>query len=106
MGLKLGDISPLAGMLTGKGAMGDLMASGLGGVLGSTIARNAQKKDEAQERAQAEARAQDEMAAAKMQRARGMKKGGALKVWLKAVQLMVLPDVVTASRSAAKPKAG
>jgi hypothetical protein len=79
MGLKLGDISPLAGMITGKGAMGDLMASGLGGVLGSTIARNAQKKDEAEERAQAEARAQDEMAAAKMKAARGMKKGGAVK---------------------------
>ena len=79
MGLKLGNFSPLAGMMTGEGLTGKLIAKGVGGIMPAFIARNAQKKDEAQERAQAEARAQDEMAAAKMQRARGMKKGGAVK---------------------------
>lgn len=43
MGFNLADISPLAGMVTGKDAFGKLMASGLGGVLGTAIARDAQK---------------------------------------------------------------
>jgi len=49
MGLKLGDISPLAGLVTGKGMMGKLLAQGAGGLLGTAIARDAQKSNEFEE---------------------------------------------------------
>ena len=45
MGIKLGDVSPLAGMLTGKGAMGKLAATGALGPAGMLMARHMQKKD-------------------------------------------------------------
>ena len=50
--MKFSDISPLAGMVTGEGAMGKLIGKGLGGVLPAAIARRAQK-DAAEEERQA-----------------------------------------------------
>jgi hypothetical protein len=51
MGLKLGDISPLAGILSGEGAIGKLADKGLLGLGPRMIASRAQEKDEAKERA-------------------------------------------------------
>jgi len=48
--MKLGDFSPLAGMLTGEGAMGKLISKGFGGVLPASIARQAQKDAAEEER--------------------------------------------------------
>lgn len=67
MGIKIGDLSPLAGMLTGKGALGKAMRQGLGGAIPSAIARNAYSDDEKRRMAQA-------MAVSGAPRA--MKKGG------------------------------
>ena len=65
--MKLGDVSPLAGMMTGQGMTGRLMAKGFGGVLPSAIARNAQRDASEEERRKAiEAAGQG----------RKMKKGG------------------------------
>lgn len=47
MGLKLGDISPLAGILTGEGAIGKLADKGLLGLGPRMLASKAQEKDEA-----------------------------------------------------------
>lgn len=60
MGLKLGDVSPMAGMMTGEGLTGDLMRQGLGGAIPSTIARDAYAEKEEKRKKQAA----------------GMKKGG------------------------------
>ena len=49
MGLKLGDVSPLAGMVTGKGALGKLIGQGFGGLIPAAIARDAQKASESEE---------------------------------------------------------
>ena len=46
MGIKIGDVSPLAGMMTGKGAMGKLISQGFGGVIPAAIARDAIKDRE------------------------------------------------------------
>jgi hypothetical protein len=53
MGIKIGDVSPLAGMLTGKGAMGKLISQGFGGILPAAIAREAIKEREAEAAAKA-----------------------------------------------------
>jgi hypothetical protein len=66
--MKLGDISPLAGMLTGEGATGKLMAKGFGGILPAAIARNAQKDKEEEAAVRA--------GAARSMKGAGMKKGG------------------------------
>jgi hypothetical protein len=66
MGLKLGDISPLAGVITGKGTFGNLANSGALG-LGAALLTN---KDEAK-------KALEEAALAK--KTTGMKKGGNVK---------------------------
>ena len=65
--MKLGDVSPLAGMLTGEGAMGKLIGKGFGGILPAAIARNAQKDAAEEER---------QKAIAASAQGRGMKKGG------------------------------
>lgn len=67
MGLKFYDVSPLAAMLTGKGAMGKLMSEGVGGMIPAAIARDA-RKDAAEEERQ--------KAIAASARGEGMKKGG------------------------------
>jgi hypothetical protein len=72
MGFKLGDVSPLAGMMTGKGLTGDLIAQGFGGMLPASIARNAQKKTKAEQE-------EEERAAALRGQGAPMKKGGAVK---------------------------
>jgi hypothetical protein len=68
MGLKLGDISPLAGVVTGKGAFGNLANSGALG-LGAALLTN---KDKGQEVAEAAAIKKAEIA----KKLAGMKKGG------------------------------
>lgn len=69
--MKLGDVSPLAGMLTGEGALGKAMAKGFGGILPAAIARNAQK-DAEEEQEKEYARRLAEASAA----GQPMKKGG------------------------------
>ena len=71
MGLKFGDVSPLAGMLTGEGAMGKLIGKGFGGILPAAIARSAQKDAAEEERQKAIA-----ASAAPVVAGTGMKKGG------------------------------
>jgi hypothetical protein len=51
--MKFSDISPAAAMLTGEGAMGKLMAQGVGGVIPTAIARDAQKKEEDRQKLEA-----------------------------------------------------
>ena len=58
--MKLGDISPLAGIATGEGMIGKLAGKGGLGLLPAAIARNAQEDEEERKR----------------RAAGGMKKGG------------------------------
>jgi hypothetical protein len=51
MGLKLGDISPIAGIMSGEGVIGKLADKGLLGIAPRMIASRAQEKDEAKARA-------------------------------------------------------
>ena len=44
MGIRLHDVSPLSAMMTGRGAMGKLMAQGFGGMIPAAIARDARKQ--------------------------------------------------------------
>ena len=44
MAFNLGDISPIAGIFTGKGMLGKLASSGGMGILPSLVARDAQKQ--------------------------------------------------------------
>jgi hypothetical protein len=61
MKIKAGDVSPLAGMMTGEGLTGDLMRQGLGGAIPTAIARDAYAEKEDEKR---------------RKQAAGMKKGG------------------------------
>jgi hypothetical protein len=65
MGLKLGDISPLAGIITGEGAIVKLADKGLLGLGPRMIASKAQERDESKERAAMEAQKSKKAAAAK-----------------------------------------
>jgi hypothetical protein len=60
--MKLGDISPIAGIATGEGMIGKLAGKGGLGLLPAAIARNAQEDEEER----------------KKKAAGGMKKGGAV----------------------------
>ena len=51
--MKFSDVSPLAGMLTGEGAMGKLIGKGFGGILPAAIARSAQRDAAEEERQKA-----------------------------------------------------
>jgi hypothetical protein len=53
MGIEIGDVSPLAGVMTGKGLMGELAAKGGLGLLPAGIARDAQSDDEEKRKKQA-----------------------------------------------------
>jgi hypothetical protein len=50
MGLKLGDISPIAGILTGEGAIGKIAGEGMLGLGPKFIANQAQDEDERKEK--------------------------------------------------------
>ena len=50
MGIQIGDVSPLAGMMTGKGLMGELTSKGMMGLLPAAIARDAQSDREEEKR--------------------------------------------------------
>lgn len=67
MGIQIGDFSPLAAMMTGKGALGKAMRQGFGGAIPQALARDAYSDEEEKLRALA------------AQQAMGMKKGGAVK---------------------------
>jgi hypothetical protein len=58
---KLGDVSPMAGMMTGEGLTGEMMRKGLVGVVPQAIARDAYSGKEEEKR---------------RKQAAGMKKGG------------------------------
>ena len=73
--MKAGDISPLAGMLTGEGLTGELMAKGVGGLAPMMIARQAQRRREGDEERKKGRRGQPIAAT----RAAGMKAGGKVK---------------------------
>jgi hypothetical protein len=77
MGLKLGDISPLAGVITGKGAFGNLAGSGALGLVPALVADKAQDKSAAKLALAEEAAKKDEAVAA-LKKATGMKKGGSV----------------------------
>jgi len=62
MGIQIGDVSPLAGMMTGKGMTGELMRQGLGGMIPQAIAKDAYSDEEEEKR--------------KKQMGASMKKGG------------------------------
>ena len=66
--MKLGDISPLAGLLTGEGAIGKAMSQGFGGAIPYFIAKDA-REDREKER---------ELAAGQPT-GPGMKKGGTVR---------------------------
>ena len=59
---KLGDVSPMAGMMTGEGLTGEMMRKGLVGVVPQAIARDAYSGKEEEEK--------------RRKQAAGMKKGG------------------------------
>ena len=46
MGIQIGDVSPLAGMMTGKGLTGKLIRSGFGGMIPQAIAKDAYSDEE------------------------------------------------------------
>jgi hypothetical protein len=74
MGLKLGDISPLAGVLSGEGAIGKLADKGLLGLGPRMIASKAQEKDEAKVRQAEQAEAEKSAAMEKEKKAAAMEK--------------------------------
>lgn len=69
--MKLSDVSPLAAMVTGEGAMGKLISQGVGGMIPAAIAKSA-REDSEQEARLARAKALQKEAEA----GRTMKKGG------------------------------
>jgi hypothetical protein len=69
MGIKLGDVSPLVGMATGKGMFGKAMRQGFGGMIPAAIARDAYSDEEEQQR-------QAQLAAQMSSNGMRMKKGG------------------------------
>ena len=70
-GIKLGDVSSLAGIMTGKGLMGEAAGNGLLGAAPYFIAKDKQKDMEEEERRRAEAEGKV---------APGMKCGGKVKM--------------------------
>jgi hypothetical protein len=53
MGIEIGDVSPLAGMISGKGLMGELAAKGAMGLLPRAIAKDAYSDEEEKRKKQA-----------------------------------------------------
>jgi hypothetical protein len=51
MGIKFEDLSPIAGIMSGKGAMGELARSGVMGIAPAAISRNAYEKAEEERKA-------------------------------------------------------
>jgi hypothetical protein len=76
MGIKLHDLSPLSAMVTGKGAMGKLMAQGVGGMIPAMIARDARRQDAEEEAASKAASVGNVGSAGNVGTVTKMKKGG------------------------------
>jgi hypothetical protein len=74
--MKFSDVSPLAGMLTGEGAMGKLIGKGFGGALPAAIARSAQRDAAEEERQKAIAASAQGQPMKKGGKAKGYAKGG------------------------------
>ena len=51
MGIKFEDLSPIAGVMSGKGMMGDLARNGMMGIAPAAISRNAYDKAEEERKA-------------------------------------------------------
>jgi hypothetical protein len=71
--MKLSDFSPLAGMLTGEGATGKLIAQGFGGMIPAAIAKSAQRDIAEEEKQKA-----IQLAMAIGDNQKPMKKGGSV----------------------------
>jgi hypothetical protein len=77
--MKLGDLSPLAGIATGEGLMGKLSAAGGIGLLPAIISRKAQERREEEEARNAENEQREEKKREKdsaLAASTGMKNGG------------------------------
>lgn len=74
--MKFSDVSPLAGMMTGEGAMGKLIGKGLGGVIPAAIARRAQRDAAEEERQKAMMASAQGMPMKKGGKTKGYAKGG------------------------------
>ena len=80
MGLKLGDISPIAGILTGEGAIGKIAGEGMLGLGPQMIASQAQDSDKERDRRRALERSMaGKQTDGTTTAIRTMKKGGAVK---------------------------
>jgi hypothetical protein len=79
--MKLADFSPLAGMLTGEGAMGKLIGKGFGGAIPAAIARDAQKAaaEEEERKKTIIAEAQRQSTQGQPTQEQPMKKGGMIR---------------------------
>ena len=85
MGLKIGDVSPLGALVTGKGAIADVARTGMLGLAPYFATKNRGDDDKKAEAAPAAEDEKKKQAAAAMVRGRrgmqapGMKKGGKVK---------------------------
>jgi hypothetical protein len=85
MGLKFEDVSPIAGIATGKGFMGDVAKSGMMGLLPRMIAKKAGKDNVFADAPEESATQEDERRRRRRgggrggMQARGMKKGGKVR---------------------------
>jgi hypothetical protein len=80
MGLKLGDISPIAGILTGEGAIGKIAGEGMLGLGPQMIASQAQDSDKERDRRRALERSMaGKQTDGTTTAIRTMKKGGMVK---------------------------
>ena len=78
--MKLGDISPVAGLLSGKGMFGKLAESGLGGVIPTILAQKRRDKEkDAEDKKREEELAKGKVDTTKPQPIMGAKKGGSVK---------------------------
>jgi hypothetical protein len=77
--MKFYDVSPLAAMITGQGAMGKAMQQGFGGMIPAAIARSGAKSREEEEREKRAADASTTGVSTQVPSVSAMKRGGAVK---------------------------